>query len=166
MGMTHTVGMALPSTKRLRDLLEAQVDREVHVQPTVAASPTLPGLSFGIYVAGRLATHAIAVLDLAGAVYLGAARALVPVNVAATAVQERRLSPLLATNVRALLEQWSELFVLPPGSPPVRLYQAVLPGETAPADVVSLAAAPGRRLDLTVSVHGYGDGGLSLVLGR
>lgn len=157
--------MALPSTKRFRDLLETQVQRDVALSPADPLSPAAPGLSFAVYVDDHLATRAVAVVDLAGAAFLGAAHGLVPVGVAEGAVADHALPGLLADRFRSLLQAWAPLFD-GPGEGPARLYVAALPGEAPPRDVVSLAAAAGRRLDVSVAVRAYGRGAVSLVHGR
>jgi hypothetical protein len=163
--MAHTVGVALPSTKQLRDLLESRLRREVRLQPSLPLATGTRGLSFGIYVDSHLSTHAVVVVDLPAAAYIGAAAGLVPLGVATAAVDEHVLGPLLADHFRAVLKDLAQLFDHE-GAQGVRLYNAVLPGQRPPADIVSLAAAPGRRLDLGVAVRAYGEGSLSLVMGR
>jgi len=160
--------VALPSTRRLRERLEAQLRRDVHLEPALPLAPTAPALSFGIYVDTHLATHAIVVADLPAAAHIGAAADLIPVGVATTAVRQHTLPPLLAGRFRSVLEEWPALFDRAAGTADaqIRLYDAVLAGERPPPDVLALAAAPGRRLDVSVSVRAYGEGRLSLVLGR
>jgi hypothetical protein len=159
----HTVGMATPSARQLRDLLEPQLRREVRLRRADPLAPSTPGLSFAVYVDHHLATRGILVVDLAAAAHLGAAAGLVPAGVAATAVTDRALPPLVAEGLRGLLATMAPLFG-PEGE--LRLYTAVLPGETPPTDVASLAAAPGQRLDVALSVRAYGEGRLSAVSGR
>jgi hypothetical protein len=160
--------VALPSTRRLRDRLEAQLRREVRLRPGAPLAPTAPGLSFAIYVDTHLTTHAVVVADLAAAAYIGAASALIPVGVATAAVEDHTLPSLLRTRFGSVLEEWGQLFDRAAGTEDaeIRLYDAVLPGGRPPADIATLAAAPGLRLDVTVSVRAYGEGRLSLVLGR
>lgn len=161
--------MALPSTKRFRELLESQLHREVQVKPADPLSPTAAHVSLVIYVDDHLATQAVVVVDLPAAVHIGAASALIPVGVARTALAERALPALVERRFRSVLEDWAQLFSDSgehPDADGVHLYNAVLPGELAPADVVSLAAAPGQRLDLALTVRAYGDGRVSLVRAR
>jgi hypothetical protein len=159
--------MPLPTTKRLRDVLESQLRRKVHLAPGEPLPPTAPGLSFAVYVDAQLATMAVVVADLPAAAYLGAARGLVPVGVAtgatAGAAGPTRLPPLLAEHFDTVLQGWGRLFARDDS---VRLYSRALPGETPPADVLTLAAAAGHRLDVAVDVRAYGLGHLSLVRGR
>lgn len=164
----HTVWMALPSPKRFRELLESQLHREVQVRPADPLPPTAPHVSLAIYVDDHLATQAVVVVDLPAAVHLGAASALIPVGVAKAALAERGLPSLVERRFRSVLENWAQLFSESGEHPDsgVHLYNAVLPGEQAPADVVSLAAAPGQRLDLALTVRAYGEGRVSLVRGR
>ncbi len=163
--MAHTGGVPLPTTKQLRDLLESQLDREVRLQPSDPPETASRGLSYAIYVDAHLATHAVAVADLPLAAYLSAAAGLVPVGIATAAVREGGLPTMLAERFEEVQRGWTSLFA-PPGGDRIRLYSTVLAGQRPPSDVVALAAAAGRRLDLTVSVRAYGEGHLSVVMGR
>ena len=49
------------------------------------------------------------------------------------------------------------------GAPHVRLYGSYPPGENPPADIAGLLHGLGRRLDLQVTISGYGTGTLSVV---
>ncbi len=154
--------MPLPTTKRFRDLLESQLDRQVTMHPGDPLPGAGPHLCVAVYVDHRLATQAVAVLDLGAAAYIGAAQALLPAGVATSAVRTGRLPAMVEERLRGVLRGWAPLF----SGDDVRLYDVALPGERPPNDVVALAAAPGRRLDLAVTVRAYGKGRLSLVHGR
>jgi hypothetical protein len=49
------------------------------------------------------------------------------------------------------------------GAPHVRLYGTHEPGELPPTDVLEPLRGLGRRLDLTVTIAGYGTGSISIV---
>jgi hypothetical protein len=164
--MTQTVRVALPATKQLRDLLESQLGREVSLRPTYPLPPSGRRLAFAIYVDSHLATRAVVVVDLPAAAYIGAAAGLVPVGVATTAVQEHALPALLTDRLHQVASEWARLFARPESADHVRLYNLVLPDDAAPNDIVALAAAPGQRTDLIVSVRAHGEGHLSVVMGR
>jgi hypothetical protein len=51
-----------------------------------------------------------------------------------------------------------------PGAAHVRLFRVYQPGEPLPADIRDAAAMYGDRLDLEVTVAGYGKGALSLIV--
>jgi hypothetical protein len=137
----------------------------VLLKPSEPPDTTERGLSYAVYVDTHLATRAVVVADLPAAAYIGAAVRLVPVGVASAAVREAALPPVLADRFEEVLRGWAPLFASP-GDEAVRLYAAALAGRRPPSDVVALAAAPGRRLDLAVSVRAYGEGRLSVVMGR
>jgi hypothetical protein len=163
--MAHTVPMPLPTTRQLRGLLESRLRREVRLSPAEPLSPTQPGLSLAVYVDDHLATRALLVADLPAAAYLGAASGLVPVGVATAALDDHALPPLLTLRFHDVLRACAPLFAAADDDR-VRLYRAVPPERRAPRDLVALAAAPGMRLDLAVSVRAYGEGQVSLVLNR
>lgn len=160
----HTVGVPLPSAKRLRDLLESQVDREVHLKPTYPMSPNSRALTYAIFVDTHLMTRGMLMADLPAVLHLGGAAALVPVAVAEAALAEYSLPGLVEDRFLALLRTCGPLFAGPGDQ--IRLYQAMLPPHQPPADVRALGAAPGRRMDLEIDVHLYGTGRLTLVQGR
>lgn len=164
--MAQTVRVALPATKQLRDLLENQAGRAVSLRPTYPLPASGRRLAFAIYVDDHLTTRALVVVDLPAAAYIGAAAGLVPVGVATTAVHEQALPALLTDRLREVAAGWTQLFAVPGSADQVRLYNLLLPGDTPPNDIVALAAAPGQRTDLIVSVRAYGEGHLSVVMGR
>ena len=164
--MAQTVRMPLPATKQLRDLLETQLGREVGLRPTYPLPASGRRLAYAIYVDAHLATRAVVTVDLPAAAYIGAAAGLVPVGVATTAVQEHALPTLLTDRLHEAATEWAQLFRRPGAEDQVRLYNLVLPDDSPPNDIVALAAAPGQRADLIVSVRAYGEGHLSVVMGR
>jgi len=164
--MPQTVRVAVPATKHLRDLLETQLGREVTLRPTHPRPASGRRLAYAIYVDGHLATRAVVVVDLPAAAYIGAAAGLVPVGVATTAVREHTLPALLTDHLHETAHGWTRLFARRDPADEVRLYTLVLPDDAAPNDIVALAAAPGQRADLIVSVRAYGEGHLSVVMAR
>ena len=116
--MTQTVGVALPATKQLRDLLETQLGREVTLRPTYPLPASGRRLAFAIYVDDHLATRAVVVADLPAVAYIAAAAGLVPVGVATAAVREQTLPALLTDPLQDVAGGWTQLFARS-GSDPV-----------------------------------------------
>ena len=51
-----------------------------------------------------------------------------------------------------------------PGAPHARLYEMYGPNVSLPADVAALTARTGERLDVVLSIAGYGDVHVSVVV--
>ena len=87
-------------------------------------------------------------------------RCLDPV-IAAVAHQARKLDPVLLENLKEILNVCSQLFMESEVSR-VNLL-SVLPGSQSAEEVQQLMAAPRQRVDLKVSVEGYGEGKVSFL---
>lgn len=154
----------VPAPKAVRDLLRDLLDRNVEVGLADPYAPE-PGErhTLAVYVDDALHTAAVAVADLPFSAHAGAAIGLVPPPGAEVAIEERELSPMLAENLHEVLDICASL-LNDVGLPHLRLHQVFAPGAAAPADLGTYARVLGRRLDLQVTIAGYGGGRLSLVL--
>lgn len=155
---------AVPDPKAVREVLEGLLGRTVEVEPTAAYGPAgTDAATFAVYVDDRLKVAAVAAADLELSSYLGAAIGLVPPAGAQAAIEDGYLSPMLGENLYEVLNVCASMLNAE-GQPHVKLH-SVHPAETTPpADVPAHAQALGSRLDLSVSVAGYGTGRLALVL--
>ncbi len=152
----------LPSPKDVRDMIEGLLGRGVTVQPCSPLETDKPH-SVAVYVDDNLNTAAVGVLDLPLSAYTGAAIGLVPPGAAEAAVEDGVLPGSVRANLDEVLNVLSALFNTP-GARHLRLYATYAPGEPPPTDISGIVRALGRRLDLTVSVSGYGEGRFALVL--
>lgn len=155
----------LPAALEVRELLEGLLGREVDAQVgTGAIDPRQhPGAMVGAYVDDMLKLRALIVADVALCAYVGAAIALVPPKAAAQAVEDEMLTPNLYDNTSEVLNVAASLFNVD-GAPHVRLYEAYAPREALPADIAKWVLAFVARLDMEVSVAGYGEGRLSVLV--
>lgn len=154
----------LPAPKEIRDLLDDLMGRPITVDtanPVLAAD--LPTSTVCLYTDDRMKLVGVIGLDLPLTVYAGAAIGLLPPGGAQDCVADRVVPGPAADNIREVANILASL-INRPGSPHVRLHQVVLPGEPAPTDAAGLLLAIGRRIDLAVTVGGYGSGRLSLSL--
>jgi hypothetical protein len=153
----------LPTHKAVRELLTDRTGRSVTLAPAVFYGPG-PGdrPTYAVYVDPRMRTGAVVVWDLTLSVLTGAALATIPVGGTETERQQRSLAPTTRHHLHDLLEEFAGLLT-PPGGPPLHLYEMYPPGVAPPGDVSAYAGALGRRLDLKVTIAGYGTGRLSLV---
>jgi len=154
--------MSMPAPKEIRDLFADLLGRAIQVNladPVGAAE--LRMLTLGVYVDDGLKLAAVIGMDLPLAAYSGAAIGLVPVATATACVEAGVMNPMIEENVVEVFNILASL-VNKPGAPHVRMYQTFMPGDPAPADANSLIQAMGNRLDVTIDVHGYGAGKMSI----
>jgi hypothetical protein len=116
-----------------------------------------------VYVSDQLAMTAVAVVDLAGAARIGGALGLLPKGGVDDAIDEGDLSGMLRDNCYEVFNVLSAAFNVP-NAPHVRLYEMYGPSASLPSDVAALAQAMGNRLDVVLSIAGYGDAHLSVVV--
>jgi hypothetical protein len=153
----------LPSHKAVRELLAEATGRAVTVAP---AEPFAPGpdaaATFGVYVDERMHTRVVVACDLELSALLGAAIRTVPPGGVEGELADRRLSPGTADALRGLLGGLAEL-LRPASEEQVSLHAMYPPGEEPPGDLLTYVRTRGGRLDLAVTVGGYGGGVLALV---
>jgi hypothetical protein len=152
----------LPPPKAVRDLLEGMLGRDIDVSTGGRVSPKDCG-ALAIYVADSLRMTAVVTIDLALAAYLGCAVGLVPVGGAATAIEDGALSSTLLENVGEILNVFAST-LNDASDQHQRLYAVHGDPAEAPADALALATSVVNRLDLGVTVKGYGKGELSCIL--
>jgi hypothetical protein len=155
--------VVLPHPKDVRDLFEGLLGREVEVgpgDPVVPSDATFAGV--GLYVEDNLSLSGAVAADLALTAYAGAALGLVPVASANDQIRARSLLGPTWENFAELLNIGVSM-LNHDGAPHVRLYGTHEPGELPQNDVLELLRGLGRRLDLTLTISGYGSGNLSIV---
>ncbi len=152
----------LPGRHPVRNLIEDLVARDIELADGLPP-PSKSTNVVGVYVTDRLAVSAMVVVDLEGAARLGGALAMVPRGGVDDAIQERKLTTALHENCYEVLNVMSALFNVP-GAPHVRLYEMYAPGDSIPPDVAALAGTPGSRMDVKLTIGGYGAGLLSIIV--
>ncbi|GAA1652340.1 hypothetical protein [Georgenia ruanii] len=155
----------LPSIKDVRDLLHAMLGRDVDVTGTIdALTPATPGgVVVGVYTTEGLRTAALIALDVPLAARAGAALALLPSRTAEAAIGHQYLPEQLMENVAEILNVMASLLNAD-DAPHVRLHRVHGPTELLPADVATWLRSYGPRVDAGVSIRGYGDGGVGVVV--
>lgn len=152
----------LPTRHAVRQLLEGLVDRDL----TIADGSPVPARTtnlIALYVTPKLATLAIAVMDLEGAARLGGAVGGIGRVLVEECVAGRRLTPALSAATERALTGLSSTFGSSNGTA-ARLYQVYGPNDVVPADVARLTGLARGRLDLALRIAGYGAGQLSIVV--
>jgi hypothetical protein len=152
----------MPHSKTVKDMLEGLLGRDVDVSPgDPPQAADLSGSMVAVYVDDAMKMAAVAGLDLTLAANLGAAIGLVPPGGAEACVEDKELSPMIAENAAEVCNVLSAL-LNQDGAAHHKLHQVYLPGEPAPQDASSRLLALGNRLDLAVTVAGYGGGRFAL----
>jgi hypothetical protein len=152
----------LPPHKAVKDLLEGLLGRDVNIAPGEPVSP-VDSAAFGVYVDDALKMSAVVSLDLRLAAFLGTSIALIPKGGAQAAIEDRYISETIFENVGEVLNVFAGV-LNESGDIHQRLYSTVRGSTAAPPDAAALAAATGRRLDLTVEIDQYGAGAISCIL--
>lgn len=151
----------LPTRHAVRSLVEGLVGRDVDLQDTDPISNAGTNL-IAAYVTDRMAVSAVAVLDLAGAARLGGALGLLPRGGVDDAIAEKSLPGLMRDNAYEVLNVLAAVFNVE-GAPHVRLHELYGPDGAVPGDLLGLSQVIGSRMDLVLSIAGYGDVRLSIV---
>lgn len=155
----------LPAALEVRELLEGllgrDVDAEVGTPPVDTRVPN--GATVAAYVDDQLGLRALVLMDLELTAYSGAAIALLPAVGANQAITNGMITPALYDNAAEILNIMASLFTKD-DAPHVRLYEAYPPRETLPGDIQRWLLAYVPRLDVRLTVAGYGTGNLSVLV--
>ncbi len=155
---------ALPNPKDVCDLFGDLLGREVISSAGNPVEITLEDPAVvAVYVDDALHMYGLILLDVPLAAIAGAALALVPPLVAEESAKAKALTQALAENVSEIMNIATAL-IAGKTDRHLRLYRVYEPNETVPTDIVALASSFGARLDLALSVAGYGQGLISIVL--
>ncbi|TFH70702.1 hypothetical protein [Cellulomonas sp. HD19AZ1] len=155
----------LPSAKDVRELLEGLLGRSVDVRTggAMVDPESEGGALVGLYVDRLLGLKAICLMDVPLSAYVGAAIGLVPAPTAQESAVSLMLEDFLEENAREVLNVVASL-MNSEGTPHVRLDAVCSPREALPHDAKPWVRAYVRRLDLDLTVDGYGSGGFSLLV--
>jgi len=106
---------------------------------------------------------AVYLLDVELAAAFAAALVMLPAGLVKESAASGQLAPVLGENCFEVLNVATQL-VNRPGGAHHRLVEQILPGSPTPADVAGLFEAASARIDLRLSVEGYGAGVLTVVV--
>ncbi len=157
-------GTPLPAAMELRDLLSGMLGRDVEIavggDPVTAATRPV----VGVYVTELGDANALVAVDLTLAARLGAAIALIPPGGADAAIEDGVLPEALLENTSEVLNVTASLFNAD-GAPHLKLdgvHDAAR--HLLPEALTSWLRSYGPRLDVTVTIKGYGAGQLSVLV--
>ncbi|MBL8932865.1 MAG: hypothetical protein JNL54_22310 [Kineosporiaceae bacterium] len=159
--MTETMTSPLPSRHAVRSLLEGLIGRDIEIKDGNPVPPQASNV-LAVYVTDKLAVSALAVVDLAGGARLGGALAMMPKGGVDDAIAAKEMYPALRDNCYEVLNVLAAVFNVP-NAPHVRLYEMLGPNGAVPGDIAALSATVGNRMDVQITVAGYGPGLLSLI---
>ena len=156
----------LPHVKDVRDLLQDLLGRDVEVNISDAWAPKpVDWPALGEYVDDRTQLRAVVVTDLPLAVYCGAAVGLLPAGGARDMIDEHDPSPTCLENLYEVLNVMSAVLNFGDNDH-VKIASMYPPGTEFPADCQQLVHGTVGRLDVSVSIDGYGSGRLALIVAR
>lgn len=157
---TTTLGLSLPVAL---SLLSDLVGKRVTGQETDPADLSNEvAMVRGVYV-GDGEPAALFVMDVALAASLGAALVLMPAGLVKECVQEKGLLPMLVENSYEVLNVVSRL-INRAGGVHYKLREQTLSGQPLAADAADILTSASRRVDLALSVDGYSNGVLSILV--
>jgi hypothetical protein len=140
----------------LRDLFGRAVSVDAVKPPAAADAPSWVAL-----YSARDGIIAVCLCDLPFAAYAGAALSLIPLPVAQESIGAKRLDPSLFDNLREILNIFGQVFrgkILDS----VTLHQVSPLSDLEEGPAKTLISSPKSRLDLEVSINGYGGGHLAI----
>ncbi len=156
----------IPDPKPIKDLFESLLGRDVPMSPL--DRPVVPtarrACCVGLYEDAAGEVKALVAADLPLAARAGAALGLVPRAGADTAIENDELPAALYDNFYEVMNIFSSLFNVGDAEDHIKLAQVFQPGMVIPVTAAKMIRGLGKRADFTLSVDGYGDGALGVVI--
>lgn len=161
--MTAPVATSLPSNKAVLDLLQGLLGREVTVGPGAPVTPSASRpAALASYVDPQYGLNAVILIDLPLSAWCAGALALLPKGGCEDSVEEGELTDMQVEVLHEVVNVAASLFNAG-GVLHSKLDKLYAPGEALPADLGALTAST-NRVDIDVTVGGYGKGSLSIIL--
>jgi hypothetical protein len=152
----------LPSRHAVRSLVEGLIGRDVDIADGVPV-PNKSTNVVAVYVNDKLGLQAVIVVDIECAARFGGSLGMVPRGGVDDSISERALPPVLKDNCYEVLNVLASVFNVS-GAPHVKLYEMYAPNSAIPGDVAAVAATVGSRMDVKLTIAGYGAGQMSIVV--
>lgn len=145
--------------EHLRETLSTLVGRSITVAPGSRLAPSAPGYT-ALYVDDTGRPTGMAVFDMPLAAYTGAALVMIPVASAKDALAAGTLTPSLKENFYEVMNVVSVVFT--DALRRRQKLQATFENPNVPDAANKVLNAPHKRLDVNVTIDGYGAGRTSL----
>ncbi|MCC6435878.1 MAG: hypothetical protein IT196_12665 [Acidimicrobiales bacterium] len=142
------------------DLLGKRVTGQETAEADLANEATLVR---GIFLGENQEVGAVYFMNVGLAAATGAALVMMPAGLVKESVQDKTLLPMLVDNSYEVLNVASRL-INRAGGVHYKLREQLLPGVPLPADAAELLTAASQRVDLELTVDGYGSGVLSILV--
>lgn len=155
---------ALPEPDDVRSVLNGLLGRDITVTRETAASiPIDANYVVGTYEREDGKIGGLVVADLEVAAFAGAALSLLPVGIAKESISAGSIEEMLLENFQEVLNVGVRWFTAK-ANPRVVLSDVYSPGDKLPDPVKQIMGYPNDRLDVSVTVAGYGTGRVRLLV--
>lgn len=156
----------LPSSISVRNLFASLLDKDLGISKgsPVELKPD-PPVMVAIYTADDSTISSVFISDIDFAARIAAAMTLVPKNLVDESIQNKSLVDVLDENFREIMNVATTLFYMA-STPHVSLSKVQKSTENIPRDVMLLNRRPAARLDLNITIPGYGEGRVSILVNK
>ncbi len=150
--------------KKVANLLRELFGRAVKVDTADLLTMSPQSTNWvAVYTGNDGKTVGVCVCDLAFAANASAALCLIPPATAKENIASRKLEPSLAENLREIMNVCSQLFVAS-DSGRITLQSVTSAAQCSSEDVKKMVSAPSQKCGMKLSIEGYGDGMVSLLI--
>ncbi|MGD9753723.1 MAG: hypothetical protein AB7W59_22225 [Acidimicrobiia bacterium] len=158
---TTTLELSLPVVLSMfSDLLGKRVSGQETAEADLADETSFVR---GVFLGENQEVGAVYFMPIGLAAATGAALVMMPAGLVKECVQERTLLPMLVDNSYEVFNVASRL-INRAGGVHYKLREQVLPGQPLPADALEVVGAATQRVDLELTVDGYGSGVLTILV--
>ena len=156
--------MHLPNNKQLRDVLEGMVGRDVRLDASQKhLGPTdIVGGFVATFVDDGQRLSALLGWSVEAAAYVGSCLGVVPAKMAKEMVKDKFLRSDVIENVSEVSNVIASVLNTP-NTPHLRMGKTYYPAPSAPTDLLTYLYQHAGRIDVDVTVSGYGTGKIALV---
>lgn len=153
----------VPSAFEVRELFEGLLGRSVEWMGNSTPVDPIDGASVGAYVNDFGQVKAVVLCDVPLTAWAGSAIALLPHAGAEATIKDGLVTAAQFDNISEILNVAASMFNKS-NCAHLRLDTAYAPRETLPADVAQWTLIPASRIDGTLTIQGYGEGRISVVV--
>jgi len=153
----------VPTAFEVRELFEGLLGRVVEWTAMSGVVDPIDGATVGAYTNDFGVVRALVLCDIALTARAGSAIALLPPMGAESTIKDGLVTAAQFDNLAEILNVAGSMFNRP-NSPHVRLDTTYAPRERLPADVAKWTLVPASRIDGVLTIQGYGEGRISVVV--
>jgi hypothetical protein len=153
----------VPSAFEVRELFEGLLGRTVEWTAMSGVVDPIDGATIGAYTNDFGVVKALVLCDIALTARAGSAIALLPQMSAEDTIKNGLVTAAQFDNLAEILNVAGSMFNRP-NAPHIRLDTTYAPRETLPPDVAKWTLVPASRIDGVLTIQGYGEGRISVVV--